>query len=50
MLSVNPNKTEMILFTRRYKPEQLKEGSMYPDRFVNRSNLSPLSRGRRDCK
>ena len=23
-LSVNPNKTEMILFTRRYKPEQLK--------------------------
>jgi len=27
MLSVNYNKTEMILFTRHYKPEQFKEGS-----------------------
>ena len=27
MFSVNYNKTEMILFTRHYKPEQFKEGS-----------------------
>jgi len=43
MLSVNPNKTEMILFTRHYKPEQLKVISFFNEELKLRvSSTSEL--------
>jgi len=42
-LSINPEKTEMILFTRRYKPEDVKDIKFYVWKDINPYHAGKIS-------